>query len=218
MKVILFVSFISIISQISSISPPKFPVTFHTHVKVVVQNGNVIHNPITESLANDDAKELFVMNEKYLPDTEVKSLFNNNHLYAYDGINCACLNVSYKGMNLPFFSPYKNFVKYTETDSDVIWKWTGAPHNEKYLFVVKKATPNVPEKMVIMYPATGNPEFTRNITFIGFQASQPESGFFTIPDDCTKIPCQSSPKNPSVFFSKFLRDPVLFNSSVLFMN
>ena len=202
-KVILLVSFIYIISGICSISPPKLPVTFYTNTTIVVRKANVTHNPITGSIANDDVKKLFVMNEKLSTGVEMKSLFNS-YLYLYNGIHCTCLNVTYKGMNLPFFNPFKRFVKYTETNSNVIWKWTDAPHNETYLFVDKKVTPNVPEKMIIMYPATGNPEFTRNITFIGFQASQPESGFFTIPDDCNKIPCQNSPKNPSVFDSKFL--------------
>ena len=54
-KVILFVSFICIISQISSISPPKFPVTFYTSVKVVERFANVTQHPITGTIANDDA-------------------------------------------------------------------------------------------------------------------------------------------------------------------
>ena len=200
-KVILFVSFIYIISGICSISPPKLPVTFYASLKIVVRSANVTHN-ITGSIANDDAKKLFVINAKVSPDIETKSLFNS-HLYEYDGTHCVCINITYKERNLPFFSPLKNFVKFAETDSNVIWKCTDAPPDLVLLISVKKATPNVPEKM-ITYQATANPEFTQNITFIGFQASQPDSGFFTIPDDCTKVPCQNPPKKPSVFFSKFL--------------
>ena len=76
-KVILFVSFICIISQISSISSPKFPVTFYTSVKVVERFANITQHPITGIIANDDAKQLYVMNEKVSPNIPVKVLFNN---------------------------------------------------------------------------------------------------------------------------------------------
>ena len=200
-KVILFVSFIYIISGIYSISPPKLPVTFYASLKIVVRDANVTYS-ITGSIANDDAKKLFVINQKVSPDIEMKFLFNSQY-YQYYGNHCACFNAIYKNMSLPYFSPLKNFVKYAETDSNVIWKCTDAPPEEIILISVKKATPNVPEKMML-YSATANPESTQNTTFIGFQASQPDSGFFTIPDDCTKVPCQNSPKNPPVFFPKFL--------------
>ena len=203
-KVILVVMLVCDVSLISSISPPKFPVTFYTNIKAIARFGNVTKNNFTGSLANDDAKQLYVFNQKDYHGNPAKELFNT-HLYQYlgDPTKCACLNITYKDMGLPVFSYYKNFVKYDETDSDIIWKCTDVIPVETVLFSVNKKTPNVPEKMM-SFLAMGNTTLSQNMTFTGFQASQPDSEFFRIPDDCTKVPCQDTPKKPSMFFSKFL--------------
>ena len=112
------------------------------------------------------------------------------------------LQCTYKVLSLPFFSRYRNFVKYNETDSEIIWKCTDAPPDGILLFIVKKVTPNVPEKMAIV-TTTGT---SVNFTFIDFQASQPESELFRIPDDCTNVPCRNPLKTRSRLFSKFLEE------------
>ena len=202
-KIILVVLLVCIVSLISSISPPKFPVTFYTNIKAVTRFGNDTLDHSTGSLANYDAKQLFVSNQKDSDGIPSKEVFNK-HLYQYlgDPTKCTCLNVTYKDMGLPFFSFYKNFAKFDETDSDIIWKCTDIPVGT-LLISVNKKTPNVPDKMM-SFLAIGNTTLSRNTTFTGFQASQPDSEFFRIPDDCTKVPCQSPPNKPSTFFSKYL--------------
>ena len=113
------------LSLISSISPPKLPVTFYTNVKIVARFNNVTQDPFTGLIANDDAKQLYVYNQKDSHGNPTKALFNK-HLYQYldDPTKCACFNVTYKDSGLPFFNHYKNFVKFAETDSDIIWKCT----------------------------------------------------------------------------------------------
>ena len=199
-KVLLIFSFICITSRISSISPPKFPVTFYTNVKTVEQFANVTQHPIIGSIANDDAKQLYVHNGTISPNIPFMQLFNNN-LYEYQGdsANCECFNVTYKYLPLPFFSRFKNFMKYSETDSEIIWKCTDTPPDDTLLFFVKKETPNVPELVTESIPSV-----SINITFTGFRASPPSSDFFRIPDDCTKVPCLNPPKKRSMFFSSFL--------------
>ena len=66
-KFIFAVIFICIISPISSISPPKFPVTFSTSVKIIEQLAEVTQNHITGSIANDDAEQLYVYTEMFPP-------------------------------------------------------------------------------------------------------------------------------------------------------
>ena len=182
-KVILFVLFISIISQISSISPPKFPVTFYTNVTIVVHDSNI--KPIIGTIANDDANKLFSSYEQIFPGIAETELFNKK-VYDYANDFCHCYNnVTYNDLHLPYFSPYKNFVKYNETDSEVIWRCTDTPPQLKFLFTVKKETPNVPESLLMI----GSDGGFQNFTFIGFHASQPENGFFKIPDNCAKAVC-----------------------------
>ena len=203
-KVILIVLLVCIVSLISSISPPKLPVTFYTNVKIVARFGNVTQNPITGLIANDNAKQLYVFNLKDSHGNSAKTLFNK-HIYRYfgDPTNCTCFNDTYKGFGLPFFSRYKNFVKYGETDSDIIWKCTDTPSDETLLFSVNKKTPNVPEKTMV-HVEDGHARISENVTFTGFHAFQPDSEFFRIPDDCTKVPCPNPPREQSMFFTKFL--------------
>eukprot|EP00800_Vazella_pourtalesii_P009895 TRINITY_DN2485_c0_g1_i4.p1 TRINITY_DN2485_c0_g1~~TRINITY_DN2485_c0_g1_i4.p1 ORF type:complete len:197 (-),score=7.84 TRINITY_DN2485_c0_g1_i4:55-645(-) len=192
------------LSLISSISPPKLPVTFYTNVKIVARFNNVTQDPFTGLIANDDAKQLYVYNQKDSHGNPTKALFNK-HLYQYldDPTKCACFNVTYKDLGLPFFNHYKNFVKFAETDSDIIWKCTDTPSDETLLFSVNKKTPNVPEKTMV-YFKDGHARTSENVTFTGFQASQPDGELFRIPDDCTKVPCPNPPREQSMFFTKFL--------------
>ena len=206
-KVIFFILFISIIPIIFSISPPKFPVTFYTNIQGFEQVGNETRNPMTGSIANDNSKELFVMNEK--SQSEISKVLFNLNFYQYADnptpTNCVCTNTTYKDLPfLPYFRPYKNFVKYNETDSDIIWRCTDTAPDVTLLFSVKKKTPNVPEVMTQMINDPINT--SQIITFIGFHPSPPESEFFRIPDVCAKVPCVNSPKDPSMFFSKLLGD------------
>ena len=100
-------------------------------------------------------------------------------------------------------------MKYDETDSDIIWKCTDVIPVETLLFSVNKKTPIVPEKMMSFLAM--NTTLSQNMTFTGFQASQPASEFFRISDDCTKVPCQNTPKKPSMFFPTFFGNWVLSN-------
>ena len=77
-KVILVVLLVCIVSLISSISPPKFPVTFYTNFKIVAGVANVTLDHITESIANDDAKQLFISNQKDSHGIPAKELFNKH--------------------------------------------------------------------------------------------------------------------------------------------
>ena len=201
-KAILFVTFISIIFLISAISPPKFPSTFFSNVKLVNRVANVTHVPVTGSVANDDVKKLYVYNEKSSPIVLENALFNT-HLYEYYGqpVKCGCFNITYKDARLPFFGRYRNFVEYKVTNSDIIWKCTDAPPGDTLLFTVRKVTPNIPES-IISYAIFENITYSQNITFSGFQTSQPDGDLFKIPNDCTKVICRNKLKKPSMF-SKF---------------
>ena len=203
-KVILVILLVCIVSVISSISPPNFPMTFYSNTKVVLRFGNGAPSHITGFIANDDTKQLYVYNQKDSQGIPEKELFNK-HLYSYygDPTKCACLNDVYADLGLPFFSLYKNFVKYDETDSDIIWSCTDVLPVETLLFSVNKKTPNVPEKIMTIW-AMGRFTLSQNMTFTGFQASQPDSEIFRIPDDCTKVSCKNPHKKPSLLFPKFL--------------
>ena len=205
-KFIFIVIFICIISQISSISPPKFPATFYTSVKIIEQLAEVTQSHITGSIANDDAKQLYVYTEMFPPHSPFTRLFNKHYYQYYDNPpECTCSNVTYKNLDLPFFSRYKNFAKFYETDSDIIWKCKDISLNKTVFFTVRKETPNIPEG-IMTYTIIGNATFSQNITFIGFRASQPDGGFFRVPYNCTKVPCQNTPKKTSLLFPKFLGD------------
>ena len=121
-KVILIVLLVCIVSLISSISPPKLPVTFYTNVKIVARFGNVTQNPITGLIANDNAKQLYVFNLKDSHGNSAKTLFNKHAPSIFSVIQLTVH--ANDGFGLPFFSRYKNFVKYGETDSYIIWKCT----------------------------------------------------------------------------------------------
>ena len=203
-KVFTVVLFMCIVSAISSISPPKFPVTFSTNIRIDSRDGNVTKNPLTGLIAYDDAKQLFVSNQKVLHGISSNQIFNK-HFYRYfdDPTKCTCFNITYKDIGPPFFSFCKHFVKYDETDSDIIWKCTDAQPEQTILISVNKKTPNVPEK-IMTYGTIGNSTLSTNITFTRFQASEPDIELFRIPNGCTKVPCQNTPKKPSLLFPKFL--------------
>ncbi|KAI6650380.1 hypothetical protein LOD99_5817 [Oopsacas minuta] len=113
--------------------------------------------------------------------------------------DCVCFKTTYNNMGLPYFSLYKNFTLYTETETDIIWEVTDLPLpvGMSILFRVKKITPNTPAENIIVVKISGYSPSSANTTYTAFDASQPDKALFTVPDYCTKVPCTSN-KSPTI--------------------
>lgn len=178
--------------------PPTVPETFFTNYKVVYNYSNTTHT-ISGFIAQDDGNKLFTQNKTTSFGNTAHEIFNQRVYEIYNGSKsqCDCSNMTYKDDGLPFFHILKNLELYEQTETENIWK---VP-SDITLFLVsfKRVTPNIPEKILEIFE-----DLISNITFIGFQASQPDSKLFIVPDFCTKVPCHNLTKRAPMFFSKLM--------------
>ena len=178
--------------------PPTLPVTFFSSYEIIFLYSNITQT-VSGFIAEDDDNKLYKMNQTAPSGVTVEEILNQHQYQYYDGINqCECINTTYKDSGLPYFSFLKNLELFKQTKTDNIWK---VPSFLPTLYLVsfKRATPNIPENII----TKDGSDFT-NTTFIGFQASHPDSKLFTVPDFCTKVPCHDLTEKPPMFLSKFM--------------
>ena len=122
-----------------------------------------------------------------------QTLFNQALYYITgdeDGNITEC--VCYK--SLPYFSAFKKFELYSQSEDEIIWQVTDLPlpPGVTIFFRVKKVTPNIPEENMILDSVPGYSTATGNTTYFGFRASHSDDRLFIIPELCTKVPCKSN--------------------------
>ena len=178
--------------------PPTLPETFISNYEVIHQD-KYTNETTSGHIAENNVLKLFTITQRTLSGNLVHELFNQHKYYRYYDrtILCECLNKTYTDSGLPYLGRLKDLKLYKQTKTENIWFVT----SNKTLFLVsfKKVTPNIPESII-----ERNKEYFSNTTFIGFQASEPDSKLFTVPDYCTKVPCNNLTKRAPMFFSKLL--------------
>ena len=176
---------------ISSISPPQFPETFLTEYKYVFQNETTT-NQYYGIIAEDDMNKLTLIIEKY-PSGFKGALFNQAMYYITgdeDGNITEC--VCFKNSFVPYFSAFRKFKLYSQTEDEIIWQVIGLKSSPdlRIFFRVKKVTPNIPEENIIFINVQGY-SASGNMTYLAFQASNPGDRLFIIPEFCITVPCKS---------------------------
>ena len=192
-KVFFLISLLLSSPLIASISQPKFPDTFFTVYKYVFQNSTTTDR-YSGLIAEDDANKLLIITAMY-PSGFEQTLFNQALYYITgdeDGNITEC--VCFKSPYVPYFSAFKKFELYSQSEDEIIWQVTDLPlpPGVTIFFRIKKVTPNIPEENMILDSVPGYSTATGNTTYFAFQASHSDDRLFIIPELCTKVPCKSN--------------------------